>query len=168
MSDLVNRAIRFAKETHQRIDHRRKYSNQPYSVHLEQVAKIVISVTDDEEMIAAAWLHDVVEDTPATLDNIEHRFGASVAQLVRDLTDISKPNDGNRAVRKAIDREHLMRASGRAQTIKLADLIDNCKDIARHDARFARVYLNEAAVQRYIHGQGNRGAPAFIQYRNAC
>ncbi len=112
MSDLVNRAIRFAKETHQRIDHRRKYSNQPYSDHLEQVAKIVISVTDDEEMIAAAWLHDVVEDTPATLDNIEHGFGASVAQLVRDLTDISKPNDGNRAVRKAIDREHLMRASG--------------------------------------------------------
>jgi hypothetical protein len=39
MSDLVNRAIRFAKETHQRIDQRRKYSNQPYSVHLEQVAK---------------------------------------------------------------------------------------------------------------------------------
>ncbi len=54
MSDLVKRAIRFATEAHQRIDHRRKYSNQPYAVHLEQVAKIVASVTDDEEMIAAA------------------------------------------------------------------------------------------------------------------
>jgi len=58
MSDLVNRAIRFAKETHQRIDQRRKYSNQPYSVHLEQVAKIVTSVTDDQEIFASAWLHD--------------------------------------------------------------------------------------------------------------
>ncbi len=143
MSDLVNRAIRFATEAHQRIDHRRKYNHQPYAVHLEQVAKIVASVTDDEEMIAAAWLHDVVEDTPATLDEIEREFNFSVAQLVRELTDVSKPGDGNRAVRKAIDREHLARASGRGQTIKLADLIDNCKDISRHDARFARVYLNE-------------------------
>jgi hypothetical protein len=143
MSDLVNRAICFAKETHQRIDQRRKYSNQPYSVHLEQVAKIVASVTDDQEMIASAWLHDVVEDTPATLDDIEHEFGSSVAQIVRELTDISKPSDGNRETRKAIDREHLARASGRAQTIKLADLIDNCKDITRHDTRFAQVFLNE-------------------------
>lgn len=143
MSDLVYRAMRFAKEIHQRIDHRRKYSNQPYSVHLEQVAKIVATVADDQEMVASAWLHDVVEDTPATLDDIEHEFGASVAQLVRELTDISKPADGNREVRKAIDREHLSKASGRAQTIKLADLIDNCKDITKNDTRFSRVYLNE-------------------------
>ena len=54
MSDLVIRAIRFAKETHQRIDQHRKYNNQPYFVHLEQVAKIVASVTDDQEMIASA------------------------------------------------------------------------------------------------------------------
>lgn len=107
------------------------------------MAKIVASVTDDQEMIASAWLHDVVEDTPATLDDIEHEFGSSVAQMVRELTDISKPNDGNRETRKAIDREHLAKASDRAQTIKLADLIDNCKDITRHDTRFARVYLNE-------------------------
>ena len=52
MSDLTNRAIKFAMEAHQRIDHRRKYSDQPYSIHLEQVAKIVSSVTDDEEMIS--------------------------------------------------------------------------------------------------------------------
>ncbi|MGB5585260.1 MAG: HD domain-containing protein [Gammaproteobacteria bacterium] len=143
MSDLVNRAIRFATEAHERIDHRRKYSNQPYAVHLEQVAKIVASVSDDEEMIAAAWLHDSVEDTPATLDEIEREFNFSVAQLVRELTDVSKPSDGNRILRKAIDREHLAQASERGQTIKLADLIDNCKDITKHDMRFARVYLNE-------------------------
>lgn len=143
MSDLINRAIRFATEAHERIDHRRKYSNQPYAVHLEQVAKTVASITDDEEMIAAAWLHDVVEDTPATLDKIEREFNDSIAQLVRELTDVSKPSDGNRMTRKAIDREHLAQASARGQTIKLADLIDNCKDISRYDTRFAQVYLNE-------------------------
>ena len=70
MSDLVNHAIRFATEAHQRIDHRRKYSGQPYAVHLDQVAKIVETVTNDEEMIDAAWLHDIVEDTPDTLSEI--------------------------------------------------------------------------------------------------
>jgi hypothetical protein len=143
MPDLIERAIRFATEAHQRIDHRRKYSGQAYAVHLDQVAKIVSSITDDQEMIAAAWLHDTVEDTPATFNDIEREFGDSVAQLVRELTDISKPGDGNRSARKAIDRQHLEQASARGQTIKLADLIDNCKDITRHDARFARVYLNE-------------------------
>lgn len=143
MSELVNRAIRFATEAHQRIDHRRKYSNLSYTVHLEQVAEITETVTDDEEMIAAAWLHDVVEDTPATLEDIEREFGDSVAILVRELTDISKPSDGNRAERKALDKAHLAQASARAHTIKLADLIDNCMDITKHDARFARVYVNE-------------------------
>ena len=143
MSNLVNQAIRFATEAHQRIDHRRKYSGQPYAVHLERVAKIVESITDDEEMIAAAWLHDVVEDTPATINDIEREFGPDVAQLVRELTDISKPSDGNRSTRKTIDRQHLSEASARGQTIKLADLIDNCKDITKHDAKFARVYLDE-------------------------
>ena len=143
VSELINRAIRFATEAHERIDHRRKYNNLSYTVHLGQVAEIAATVTDDEEMISAAWLHDVVEDTPATLEDIEREFGSSVAILVRELTDISKPSDGNRAERKAIDKRHLAKASGRAQTIKLADLIDNCKDITKHDPRFARVYVNE-------------------------
>ncbi|MCW8964131.1 MAG: HD domain-containing protein [Gammaproteobacteria bacterium] len=143
MTDIVKHAIHFATEAHQRIDQRRKYSGQPYAVHLDQVAKIVQSVSDDEEMIATAWLHDVVEDTPATLNDIEREFGQPVAQLVRELTDISKPSDGNRAARKKIDRQHLAEASARGQTIKLADLIDNCKDITKHDVKFARVYLDE-------------------------
>jgi HD domain len=143
MSEIVQNAIRFATEAHQRIDQRRKYSNQPYSVHLERVAEIVSSVTNDEEMIASAWLHDVVEDTPATLEDIEREFGLAVSILVRELTDVSRPGDGNRAIRKEIDRQHLAKASARGQTIKLADLIDNCVDITKHDVRFAKIYLME-------------------------
>ncbi len=143
MSDIVERARNFATTAHQRIDHRRKYSKQPYEVHLEAVAKLVASVSEDPEMIAAAWLHDAVEDTPATLGDIEAKYGAAVAELVEELTDISKPGDGNRARRKELDRQHLAQASARAKTVKLADLIDNCSDITRHDPRFARVYLAE-------------------------
>ena len=157
MSELVQRAMRFAKEIHQRIDHRRKYSNQPYSVHLAQVSKIVASVTDDQEMIASAWLHDVVEDTPATLDDTENELGSIIAQMVRELTDISKPSDGNREVRKSIDREHLSKASGRAQTIKLEDLIDDCKGITLHDARFSRVFLDEMGALLEVLTKADKG-----------
>jgi hypothetical protein len=145
MYDLVSRASEYATRAHQRINHRRKYSKQPYHVHLEAVAGMVAGVTDDPETIAAAWLHDTVEDTPATLDDIEAEFGKPVADLVEELTDISKPGDGNRAVRKEIDRRHTAQASRRAKTVKLADLIDNCRDITRHDPRFARIYLGEMA-----------------------
>ncbi|MDX2476962.1 MAG: HD domain-containing protein, partial [Gammaproteobacteria bacterium] len=135
--DLVEKAKQFATTAHKRINHLRKYNNQPYAVHLSSVAGIVASVTDDEEMIAAAWLHDVVEDTPATLYDVEKEFGKDVAELVENLTDISMPGDGNRQLRKLLDRQHIAAASERSKTIKLADLIDNANVITRHDAKFA-------------------------------
>ncbi|HID50025.1 MAG TPA: HD domain-containing protein, partial [Chromatiales bacterium] len=111
--------------------------------------------TDDPETIAAAWLHDVVEDTPATLYDIEREFGPGVARLVDQLTDVSKPGDGNRATRKALDREHLARASARAKTVKLADLAHNCEDICQHDPRFARVFLDEMAALLEVLQEGD-------------
>ena len=143
MHDLVREARKFATEVHRRIDQRRKYNKQPYEVHLKAVAQIVASVSDDPEMLAAAWLHDTVEDTPATIEEIEATFGSGVALLVSELTDVSRPSDGNRTARKTIDRAHLANASARAKTIKLADLIDNCQDICREDLRFARVFCDE-------------------------
>ena len=146
MTELVARARQFATEAHQRIDQRRKYTNQPYQEHLKSVAELVGSVTDDPEVIAAAWLHDTVEDTPATFGDLEREFGRAVRDLVFDLTDPSRPGDGNRAVRKAIDRRHTAQASPPAKTVKLADLIDNCRDICGHDPKFGRVYLAESAA----------------------
>ncbi len=155
MDQLVKRAKIYAREAHQRIDQRRKYSNLPYHVHLESVAELVTSVSDDEEMIAAAWLHDVVEDTPATLEDLEKEFGKNVSQLVKELTDISRPSDGNRARRKSIDRNHLASASPRAKTVKLADLIHNSKDITHHDPHFARIYLSEMSALLKVLGEGD-------------
>jgi hypothetical protein len=155
MNDLIARARQFATEAHQRIDQRRKYTNQPYQEHLKSVATMVASVTDDPEMIAAAWLHDTVEDTPATFGDLERAFGPAIRDLVAQLTDVSKPSDGNREIRKAIDRSHTAHASPRAKTVKLADLIDNCRDICGHDPRFARIYLAEAAALLEVLDEGD-------------
>jgi hypothetical protein len=155
MDELVTNAKIFATQAHRRINQLRKYSSQPYDVHLKAVEELVRTVTDDTEMIAAAWLHDVVEDTPATLDEIERTFGSSVAALVEQLTDVSRPSSGNRGARRAIDREHTARASSRAKTIKLADLIDNCRDICKHDRRFASTFLAEMAALLEVLGDGD-------------
>ncbi len=154
-SDLVDRARRYASQAHRRIDHRRKYTGQSYEAHLRSVATIVAEVSDDREMLAAAWLHDLVEDTPATVQEIESEFGPGVATLVAELTDVSKPGDGNREQRKAIDRLHATRASPRAKTVKLADLIDNCQDITRHDPRFGKVFLREMGALLEVLGEGD-------------
>lgn len=156
MTDLISEAQRFAKNAHRGIDHRRKYTHKPYEVHLAAVAELVASVCQDPEMIAAAWLHDTVEDTPTTLADIEKSFGKQVAQLVSELTDISRPGQGNRAARKQIDRLHTAKASARVMTIKLADLIDNCQDICRADPGFARVYLVEVASLLEVLTQGDK------------
>ena len=143
MANLSERARDYAISAHARINQLRKYTFQPYDVHLKAVAELVAMVTDDQEIIAAAWLHDTVEDTPATFEDIESKFGQGVCRLVMDLTDISRPADGNRMTRKEIDRDHTALASSRAKTIKLADLIDNCLDICRHDPKFGALFLQE-------------------------
>lgn len=136
MEQLVKSAQHFATQAHTQINHLRKYTKQPYQVHLKRVAQIVSEVTDDPEIIAAAWLHDTVEDTPATFEDIELNFGSRVVQFVFDLTDVSRPGDGSRGQRKSIDREHLSQASPAAKTIKLADLMDNCAVLVHHQFCF--------------------------------
>ena len=103
----------------------RKYTGEPYIVHPSAVAELLrLNYKDTtEEMYMAALLHDTVEDTEATHEEIEKFFGKEVSDLVRGLTDISKPEDGNRATRKAIDRDHIGQGSKEVQTIKVFDLI---------------------------------------------
>src|SRR5690606_38890864 len=83
------------------IGQKRKYTGEPYILHPMSVAGIVATTPfATKTMIAAALLHDVVEDTTYTLKDIEDRFGKEVARLVDWLTDLSTPADGNRAKRK--------------------------------------------------------------------
>jgi hypothetical protein len=139
-SDLAP-ALDFATKAH--AGQTRKYTGERYIHHPIAVARLVASVTNDKAMIIAAILHDTVEDTDATLVEIEHLFGADVASLVESLTDVSTPQDGLRHMRKEIDRLHIAKASPRAKTIKLADLIDNSSSIIERDPKFAKVYIGE-------------------------
>jgi len=121
----------------------RKCTGDPYITHPAAVVDLVRSVPHSLGMLCAAWMHDTVEDTGASLDVILDIFGANVASMVEMMTDVSRPTDGNRAIRKRIDLEHTAKASPEAKTIKLADLIDNTRSIVARDPGFARVYLKE-------------------------
>lgn len=83
--DLVSEAVIFAAKAHDGM--RRKQSNTPYIMHPLEAAVIVSTMTDDQHTISAAALHDVVEDTPVTLDQIEEKFGSRVALLVASETE---------------------------------------------------------------------------------
>lgn len=143
----MNEAKVFAMYAHDLIEQKRKYTGEPYWHHCRNVAYLVSLFTDDQDMINASWLHDVIEDIspyrPEIIDEMIRIFSEKTIKLVYELTDVSRPEDGNRAERKRIDREHIASASNEAKTIKLADLIDNTRSIVSHDLDFARIYLEE-------------------------
>jgi (p)ppGpp synthase/HD superfamily hydrolase len=143
MTNIVEKARVFATAAHAAVGQTRKYTGEPYVVHPIEVSELVASVGGTEAMVAAALLHDVLEDTEVTVDLLEEQFGSGVADLVLWLTDISKPEDGNRSTRKALDRQHSAAAPAAAQTIKVADLISNTRTIVEFDPGFARTYLEE-------------------------
>lgn len=155
--ETVEKARVFATAAHASAAQLRKYTNEPYIVHPTEVVKIVSSVSHSKEMLAAAWLHDVVEDTGVTIEVIRAEFGDEISELVGWLTDVSRPEQGNRATRKAIDRAHTAMAPADAQTIKLADIISNCTSIKEHDADFAKVYFEEKRLLLEVLTKGDSG-----------
>src|SRR3990167_9747432 len=153
ISDLEQRAKDFAEKAH--AGQTRKYTGEKYTVHTQEVADIVRTVPHTQEMLAAAHLHDTVEDCGIPLHVIDIEFGAIVADMVSCLTDVSKPSDGMRKKRKEIDRMHTATASADAKTVKLADLISNSKSIMQYDPDFAKVYLKEKAALLKVLGEGD-------------
>ncbi|HDR9163643.1 TPA: HD domain-containing protein [Burkholderia vietnamiensis] len=137
-------AMLFAREKHKM--QRRKYTNNPYSDHLAEVAGIASTVLDafpshlHPIMIATSWLHDTIEDTDTTQSELLVEFGEVVHHGVMLLSDMEP---GNRATRKALSRARLSLAPAWVQSIKCADLISNTSSIVMHDPAFAAVYLEE-------------------------
>lgn len=154
---MMERARTFATAAH--AGQVRKYTGEPYITHCEEVADLIAAHGGTVAQVAAALLHDTVEDTPVTIELIREEFGEHVATLVDGLTDVSKPEDGNRAARKALDRAHTAAQSPECKLIKLCDLISNTRSIAAHDPDFARVYLQE---KRLLLVEGNFPACALL------
>lgn len=133
----------------------RKYTGERYIVHPVRVMDIVSGYNADPRVLAAALLHDVLEDTPVNAHQIESALltvmspadAATVVRYVIELTDIFIKKDFpriNRRTRKQREVSRLSSISGEAQTVKYADVIDNVTDIMKQDIDFARVFVNEA------------------------
>ena len=128
---LVCRAVNFAARAHQ--DQRRKDEQAaPYINHSIEVMHLIAqhvdleSIDNAHEILCAAVLHDVVEDTDVTLQEIKDEFGDVVAGLVREVSDDKSVRKGER---KRLQWHRLKRKSIGAQLIKLADKCSNCGDL---------------------------------------
>lgn len=139
----------------------RKYTNEKYIVHPIEVMKFLELFTKDEAVLAAAILHDVVEDTPATVKEVEAIFGEDVAKLVFGMSEPEVPAGTNRGERKEIYRQHLEKQCWRTKMIKFGDIYSNTKDIAMHDPDFAVVYLAE--IQRTINSIDDTRIPLLLR-----
>jgi (p)ppGpp synthase/HD superfamily hydrolase len=135
-------AYHIAKYYHR--NQKRKYTGKPYISHCIEIVTLLKEQKFYEiDMLCAAWLHDTLEDTDIPKDLISLIFGVDINFYVWELTNRSKPTDGNRAKRKQIDHSFLARACAVSQTIKLADIISNTSSIVERDPEFAKVYLAE-------------------------
>jgi (p)ppGpp synthase/HD superfamily hydrolase len=149
----TGKALEFARYHHRA--QVRKYTREPYVNHLIEVAELVTRYGVKDAVVAAALLHDILEDTNVTAEELGKEFGPRILTLVLEVTELSKPEDGNRARRKEIDRLHFSKASPEGQTIKLADLWSNSVSILAHDPSFAKVFFREATLMLEVLDEGN-------------
>ena len=131
-TDLLDRAIMFAVRAHAGTERRGK--GFPYIVHPMEAMEIVATITPDQEILAAAALHDTVEDTDITIEQIEAEFGERIASLVADESDtfqegVSEEDSWHERKQAAIDR--LARAPRDAKIVALGDKLSNMRAIAR-------------------------------------
>lgn len=124
---LLMRCVQFSAHKHK--DQRRKDPNEtPYINHPINVATILAVECNiqDEEIIMAALLHDTVEDTATTFEEIEEHFGTGVCGIVREVTD---DKSLEKMERKRLQIIHAAKASHKAKLVKLADKLDNLRDL---------------------------------------
>lgn len=143
MHPLVYKARIYAMAAHAAVKQRRNYTGLPYITHPEEVANLLASVGCSEEEQAGAFLHDVIEDTGITYEDILNEFGFEVAEMVRTNTNIAKPEDGKRSVRAAINRAHKATGKSSSQHISVGDIISNIRTLVSLQPRFAKVYVPE-------------------------
>ena len=135
-TSLLDRAIIFAVRAHAGTERRGK--GFPYIVHPMEAVEIVATMTRDQELLAAAALHDTVEDTDTTVDQIREEFGDRIASLVASESDtmpegVSEEDSWHVRKQAAIDR--LARASHDAKIVALGDKLSNMRAIARDYAQ---------------------------------
>ncbi len=153
MEEILERIKYFADQAHG--DQRRKYTPDRYIVHPIRVMEICRKYTNDITILAAALLHDVLEDTSVQKEEMKDflltvlnpQQTSRTIRMVEELTDVYVKMDFpglNRKSRKAKELERLKSTSADSQTIKYADILDNSIEIATQDTDFALVYVTES------------------------
>lgn len=135
-TELLDRAIIYAVKAHAGTERRGK--GFPYIVHPMEAVEIVSTITPDQELLAAAALHDVVEDTDISAEDIRREFGDRIANLVIAESDemvegVSEEESWHGRKQAAIDR--LARAPHDAKIVAMGDKLSNMRAIARDYAR---------------------------------
>lgn len=142
----------FADQAHG--DQVRKYIPHRYIVHPTKVMERCSKYTNDFATLAAALLHDVLEDTPVTLDELsaflksvtDQRTANKIVNIVVELTDVYTQENFpylSRRQRRLMEAARLEHVSKEAQLIKYADIMDNTNEIVEYDPCFATIYLQE-------------------------
>lgn len=129
---LLDRAILFAVKAHSGTERRGK--GFPYIVHPMEAMEIVATMTSDQELLAAAALHDTVEDTGVTIEDIRREFGERIATLVESESDVEikdKSEEESWHERKMAAIERLAKAPHDAKIVALGDKLSNMRAIAR-------------------------------------
>nr|WP_304259827.1 HD domain-containing protein [Phascolarctobacterium succinatutens] len=143
-NELLNDAIAYAATMHR--NGLRKGTTMPYIVHPLEVMHILEVMTGDKHLMAAGVLHDVVEDTSATLEDVYAKFGDDIGTLVEGHTEKHKEDPWEKRKEEAL--AHLAKADAREQKLVLADKLANMRAIARDYAKYG-----EDLWQRFKRGK---------------
>ena len=158
-TDLLDRAIIFAVKAHHNTERRGK--GFPYIVHPMEAVEIVATITPDQELLAAAALHDVVEDTDVTIDEIRASFGDRIAYLVHAESDQvngelfnGESEEETWHVRKQAAIDRLAAASRDAKIVAMGDKLSNMRAIARDykvkgDALWSIFHVKDKAAHEW-------------------
>jgi myo-inositol-1(or 4)-monophosphatase len=168
--NVLDKAIIFAVKQHAGMV--RKGTDVPYIVHPLEAAAIAASLTSDQEILAAAVLHDVVEDTAATLEEIKEEFGERIAALVASdsedkMEDIPAAESWKQ--RKASTIEALKSASYEEKIVALADKLSNIRAIHRDFAAIGdEVWERFNQKDKALQGWYYRAIAAELAEFSAC
>jgi (p)ppGpp synthase/HD superfamily hydrolase len=136
---ILIKAQEFATQKH--LGQKRKFNGSDYITHPASVAELVSHFGGNTEMIAAAWLHDVVEDTNTSIDEIKKEFGSKIANFVNELTNPTEVEKNGNKSKYIADKMPQM--SDESLTIKLCDRLNNVSDFKNADKKWANKYANK-------------------------
>ncbi len=136
---MIEKAYLFAKLKHK--NQKRKFSNRPYIVHPENVALRLSSLTDSPDVICAAYLHDTLEDTDTSYEELAEIFNKKIADLVLELTNNKEEIKIQGKDRYLAGKLNAM--SGEALLIKLADMLDNLLSLKETSDEFRNKFIND-------------------------